>query len=56
MADMYNYWKEDYALLNRDFGCAIICMSKKLNLIDPEGNLHHGNAAEFAKKHGAGEY
>nr|QLI62029.1 pheromone-binding protein 3 [Streltzoviella insularis] len=51
--DFYHFWKEEYSLLNRETGCAIICMSKKLDLLDPDGNLHHGNAKEFAMKHGA---
>nr|6VQ5_A Chain A, Pheromome Binding Protein [Epiphyas postvittana]6VQ5_B Chain B, Pheromome Binding Protein [Epiphyas postvittana] len=51
--DLYNYWKEDYSLLNRDVGCAIVCMSKKLELIDTSGKIHHGNAEDLAKKHGA---
>ncbi|CAD0202892.1 unnamed protein product [Chrysodeixis includens] len=55
MADLYHYWKLDYSLLNRDTGCAIICMSKKLNLMDDNGRMHHGNAQEFALKHGAGD-
>lgn len=52
--DFYNFWKEGYELTNRQMGCAILCMSSKLELIDGEMNLHHGNAQEFAKKHGAG--
>ncbi|XP_063366575.1 general odorant-binding protein 1-like [Cydia amplana] len=53
ISDLYHYWKEDYSLLNRDTGCAIICMSKKLDLIDSSGKLHHGNTQEFATRHGA---
>ncbi|KAJ8716935.1 hypothetical protein PYW08_005334 [Mythimna loreyi] len=55
LADLYHYWKLDYALLSRDTGCAIICMSKKLDLLDTNGRMHHGNAQEFAMKHGAGD-
>ncbi|CAH4032468.1 unnamed protein product [Pieris brassicae] len=51
--DLYHFWKEDYGLLKRDTGCAIMCMSQKLQLVDTSGNLHHGNAQEFAVKHGA---
>nr|AGR44745.1 pheromone binding protein-1 [Bombyx mori] len=53
--DFYNFWKEGYEIKNRETGCAIMCLSTKLNMLDPEGNLHHGNAMEFAKKHGADE-
>lgn len=55
MVDLYNYWKEEYELLHRDVGCAIVCMSKKLNVLDAEGRLHHTNAEAFAKQHGASE-
>nr|CAJ2313469.1 general odorant-binding protein 1-like [Metisa plana] len=53
--DMKNYWNLDYDLTNRDFGCLIVCLSKKLDLIDEEGKLHHGNAKDFAIEHGADE-
>nr|AXN76739.1 odorant binding protein PBP1 [Clostera restitura] len=54
MEDFKNYWQEDYALLNRDFGCMVVCMASKLDLISEDTKLlHHGNAEEFAKSHGA---
>nr|AXN76740.1 odorant binding protein PBP3 [Clostera restitura] len=53
IVDLFHYWKLDYSLLNRNIGCLIICMSKKLDLIDESGRLHHGNAHEFAMNHGA---
>nr|AAF06123.1 pheromone binding protein [Synanthedon exitiosa]AAF06142.1 pheromone binding protein [Synanthedon exitiosa] len=52
-ADFYNFWKPDYEVTNRLTGCAIMCLSTKLELFDPDGKLHHGNAKEFAMKHGA---
>nr|AEZ52490.1 pheromone binding protein [Orthaga achatina] len=54
-ADFNNFWKEGYELNNRLTGCAIMCLASKLDLLDPTGSLHHGNANEFAKKHGADE-
>ncbi|CAH2041929.1 unnamed protein product, partial [Iphiclides podalirius] len=54
-SDFLNFWKPDFELTNRFTGCAIICLSTKLNLIEPDGSLHHGNTEEFAKKHGADE-
>ncbi|VVC97938.1 unnamed protein product [Leptidea sinapis] len=53
LVDLYHFWKQDQELMKRDTGCAIACMSKKLDLVDPSGKLHHGNAQEFALKHGA---
>ncbi|CAB3244421.1 unnamed protein product [Arctia plantaginis] len=51
--EFYGYWREDYALVNRDMGCMIICMASKLDLLNDEMKMHHGNAHEFAKAHGA---
>ncbi|KAL4704882.1 hypothetical protein ACJJTC_019460 [Scirpophaga incertulas] len=51
--DFTNFWKEDYELTDRNTGCAIMCMSSKLELLDPNGKLHHGNTRDFAKTHGA---
>lgn len=56
LKEFANFWREGYVLSNRQTGCAIMCMSTKLELLDAEYNLHHGNALEFAKKHGAGNF
>ncbi|XP_063374913.1 general odorant-binding protein 1-like [Cydia amplana] len=53
MQDFYNFWREDFELLNRDTGCVILCMALKFDLIDEDAKLHHKNAHEFAKTHGA---
>nr|AWT50452.1 pheromone-binding protein 2 [Carposina sasakii] len=53
MEDFVNFWKEGYELQHRETGCVVMCMSSKLNLLDPDGKLHHGNAHEFAVSHGA---
>ncbi|CAB3219685.1 unnamed protein product [Arctia plantaginis] len=53
MQDFYNFWKEGYELKNRDMGCAILCVTAKLELLDSDLNLHRGNAQDFARKHGA---
>ncbi|XP_012545845.1 pheromone-binding protein [Bombyx mori] len=55
LKDFYNFWIEDYEFTDRNTGCAILCMSKKLELMDGDYNLHHGKAHEFARKHGADE-
>ncbi|XP_059047154.1 general odorant-binding protein 1-like [Achroia grisella] len=55
VSDLYHFWKQEYELLNRETGCIILCMSRKLNLIDTSGRLHHGSAQDFAMQHGAAE-
>ncbi|CAG9564369.1 unnamed protein product [Danaus chrysippus] len=51
--DFMNYWREEYELLNRDTGCAIMCMASKHDLVTEDMKIHHENAHEFAKSHGA---
>lgn len=55
MQDFMNFWREEYELVNRDLGCAISCIALKLDLLGDDFNMHHGNAQEFAMKHGADE-
>lgn len=51
-----NFWKEGYEIKSREAGCAIMCLSKKLEVIDPEGKLHKGKTTEFIVAHGTGKY
>nr|AFD34176.1 pheromone binding protein 1 [Argyresthia conjugella] len=53
LQDFYNFWREDYALVNREMGCVIMCMAVQLDLITEDLKMHHGKAHEFAKTHGA---
>nr|AWV50436.1 pheromone binding protein 1 [Conopomorpha sinensis] len=53
LQDFYNFWREDYELVNREMGCVVMCMASKFDLINEELKLHHGNAHQFAKTHGA---
>ncbi|XP_060805542.1 general odorant-binding protein 1 [Amyelois transitella] len=54
LQDLYNFWKEEYQLINRELGCVIMCMAAKLDLIQvDEYKMHHANAHDFAKQHGA---
>ncbi|XP_048004792.1 pheromone-binding protein 1-like [Leguminivora glycinivorella] len=49
------FWQDDYVVTNRETGCAVMCLSHKLEIVDPDLNLQHGNAKDFALKHGADE-
>lgn len=53
--DFYDYWKMDYEITNRNFGCLISCLAKKWNIHHPDGKIHKDNAADFAKQYGAGK-
>lgn len=56
MQDFYNFWREEFTFVHREFGCAVMCMAAKFDMITDENKLHHGNAHQFAKEHGAGSY
>nr|QIJ45731.1 phenomenon binding protein [Glyphodes pyloalis] len=51
--ELMYFWKEDYEGTNREAGCAILCLSKKMDIIDPEGKLHKGKTNDFLKQHGS---
>ncbi|XP_072942964.1 uncharacterized protein [Epargyreus clarus] len=51
--DFFNLWKEDYELSDPMTGCAVICLSKKINIVDPDGKVRIDNTQEFAKEQGA---
>nr|QEE82697.1 pheromone-binding protein 2 [Conogethes pinicolalis] len=53
--DLMFFWREDYEVTSREAGCTILCLSKKLEIIDPEGKLHKGKTADFIKQHGSDE-
>nr|AAF06143.1 pheromone binding protein [Yponomeuta cagnagella] len=53
LQDFYNFWREDYTLVNREMGCVLMCMASKFDLITEDMKVHHKNAHEFAKTHGA---
>nr|URZ86306.1 pheromone binding protein 1.2 [Grapholita funebrana] len=53
--DFDMFWHDEYVVTNRETGCAIMCLSHKLEIVDPDLSLQHGNAKDFAMKHGADE-
>ncbi|GBP25924.1 Pheromone-binding protein [Eumeta japonica] len=53
--DFYDFWKPDHEVTDTRFGCTVICISTKLDLLDPYGQLHHDNAHDFVTKHGASD-
>nr|ALC76549.1 pheromone binding protein 5 [Conogethes punctiferalis] len=51
---LVRFWLEDSALGERELGCVIICMAEKQDLVVTEDyRMHHENAYNFAKNHGA---
>lgn len=54
LTDMYHLWREEYDQVSPDAGCMFGCMSKKLDLLDASGKIHHGNTKEYVMQNGGG--
>ncbi|CAG9795997.1 unnamed protein product [Diatraea saccharalis] len=51
---LMKFWEEDADLSHRELGCLILCVASKHELVELDTyKLHHKNAFEYAKKHGA---
>ncbi|GBP25920.1 General odorant-binding protein 2 [Eumeta japonica] len=55
MEEFHHFWREDFEVVHRELGCAIICMSTKLSLLDDNTRMHHDNMDEYVKSFPAGE-
>nr|ALC76551.1 pheromone binding protein 3 [Conogethes punctiferalis] len=55
LSDMYHLWKEEYEQVSRDSGCMFSCMSKKLDILDGDGKIHHDHTKEYVLSNGGGE-
>uniref|UniRef100_A0A2U9PEX2 Pheromone binding protein 3 n=1 Tax=Carposina sasakii TaxID=252295 RepID=A0A2U9PEX2_CARSA len=53
MQDFFNFWREEYQLVNKEFGCVVMCMASHFDLINEDSKMHHEKAHAFAKSHGA---
>ncbi|XP_014368562.2 general odorant-binding protein 2 [Papilio machaon] len=51
MAAFAHYWSEDFgkATVPREFGCALICMSHKLSLLQHDVRLHRLNMDDYIR-------
>nr|QIJ45732.1 phenomenon binding protein [Glyphodes pyloalis] len=53
---LIRFWQEDSDLGSRELGCVIICIASKHDLVATDDyTMHHENAYNFAKDHGADE-
>ncbi|XP_013162827.1 PREDICTED: general odorant-binding protein 2-like [Papilio xuthus] len=52
-----HYWSEDFgkATVQREFGCALICMSHKFSLLQDDVRLHHLNMDDYIRSFPNGE-
>lgn len=47
MDSFHKFWSEEFDVVQREVGCAIICMSNKFQLMHDDANMHHANMTEY---------
>nr|QIJ45729.1 general odorant binding protein [Glyphodes pyloalis] len=56
LRDIQHYWDPGYQLTDQNIGCALICASNKLHLLQDNGDLDPYYAATFVRSAGGGNY
>ncbi|CAG5020062.1 unnamed protein product [Parnassius apollo] len=49
------FWSEDFEVVHRELGCALICMSNKLALMHDDARMHHTNMHDYILSFPEGE-
>ncbi|XP_041984554.1 general odorant-binding protein 2-like [Aricia agestis] len=55
MEEFQHFWSENFEVVHRELGCAIICMSNKFSLMHDDARVHHVNMADYIKGFPNGE-
>nr|AVJ51939.1 odorant binding protein 2 [Depressaria falkovitshi] len=55
MEEFKHFWREDFDVVHRELGCAIICMSGKFELMHDDAKMHHQNMHDYIKSFPKGE-
>nr|CAJ2313457.1 General odorant-binding protein 2 [Metisa plana] len=55
MEEFHHFWRKDFEVVHRELGCAIICMSTKLSLLNEDTRMHHENMDDYVKSFPEGE-
>ncbi|XP_022118412.1 general odorant-binding protein 2-like [Pieris rapae] len=50
-----NFWSEDFDVVHRELGCALICMSNKFTLMQEDARMHHVNMHDYINSFPQGE-
>ncbi|CAK1550284.1 unnamed protein product [Leptosia nina] len=43
------FWSDDFEVVHRELGCALICMSNKFILMQDDARMHHENMHDYVK-------
>ncbi|CAB3259468.1 unnamed protein product [Arctia plantaginis] len=55
MEEFKHFWSENFEIVHRELGCAIICMSNKFSLMQDDARMHHVNMDDYIKTFPNGE-
>ncbi|CAH2089072.1 unnamed protein product [Euphydryas editha] len=55
LEEFKNFWSEDFEVVHRELGCAIICMSNKFSLMQDDARMHHDNMHDYVKSFPQGD-
>ncbi|KAI8420554.1 hypothetical protein MSG28_009015 [Choristoneura fumiferana] len=55
LEEFQHFWREDFEVVHRELGCAILCMSNKFSLMQDDARMHHENMHDYVKKFPQGE-
>nr|AOG12862.1 general odorant binding protein [Eogystia hippophaecolus] len=55
MEEFKHFWSEDFEVVHRELGCAIICMSNKFSLLKDDTRMHHMNMDDYIKSFPKGD-
>ncbi|CAH2041928.1 unnamed protein product, partial [Iphiclides podalirius] len=47
MEEFKHFWSEDFEVVHRELGCALICMSNKFSLLQDDARMHHMNMHDY---------
>nr|AWT50455.1 odorant-binding protein 2 [Carposina sasakii] len=53
--EFQNFWREDFEVVHRELGCALICMSNNFELYNDDVRIHHDNMHDYIKSFPKGE-
>ncbi|XP_023936560.2 general odorant-binding protein 2-like [Bicyclus anynana] len=55
LEEFQHFWSEDFEVVHRELGCALICMSNKFSLMEDDARMHHVNMHDYIKSFPKGE-
>nr|AZB49389.1 general odorant-binding protein 2 [Heortia vitessoides] len=55
LEEFKHFWSEDFDVVHRELGCALICMSNKFSLLQDDTRIHHVNMHDYVKSFPNGE-